>query len=142
MIPDWANPKITPPQYQRDDFEIWRAWLPVMVTRYQNVDYSFRLGGKTGGEIPGSKYAGMWREVTARRVDAVGYTNGRVDLIEFRRNAGPSAIGQLIIYQALWKKEIKSASITHMLLVTDRIDPDLVTACDYIGIEVQIVAPI
>ncbi len=130
-----------PPQFHSDDLPIWRAWEPTAINKYIDIEYSVRLAGQDPGPGEDKKWGGMWKKLTARRVDAVGYTDVDVDLIEFRAFAGPSSIGQLLIYRTLWKLERGNSKKINLILVSDLLtDHMVVTALDN-NIKIIIVKP-
>ncbi len=136
-----TNKGYIPPQFHSDDLPIWRAWEPKATKKYLNIEYSVRLAGQDPGLKEDKKWGGMWKKLTARRIDAVGYTGNAVDLVEFRAFAGPSSIGQLLIYRTLWKLERGNSRQINLILVTDLItDHMVITAMDN-NIAIIIVKP-
>ena len=128
-----------PPQFNREDFEVWLKWKNEMERRYDRIDYSVHLGGAKPNSSQEDIYGKMWKRISARRIDAVGYAKDHIALIEFRQFAGPSAIGQLIMYHALWKREVPATLPIRLILVTNLITDAIALGAKDIGIEVALV---
>ncbi len=131
--------KWIPPQFAREDILIYLAWKDEMEKRYSKIEYNVVLGGDKGGPEEEKVFSDMWKRLTARRVDAVGYAEDHTALIEFRKFAGPSAIGQLIMYKSLWEREKDISKPIKLILVTDIATDPIITTAKNIGIELIIV---
>lgn len=133
------SPEFRPPQFNREDYELWVKWKDELERRYERVEYSVVLGGETGPPGTEQTYSEMWKRITARRVDAVGYAKDHIALIEFRKFAGPSAIGQLQMYKALWERERGTYKPIRLVLISDLLTDAIITTAKALEIETIIV---
>lgn len=132
----------TPEGMILDDLILWKAWRPAHAQKYQGFAFNVRVGGQ--GQAPPDVNETMrktWRSITAKRIDVVGIKQDGIDIIELRHQAGPSAIGQLIVYRDAWIREAKESpqGPIKLILVTDAIDTDLLYAAQSADIEVQVI---
>jgi len=67
----------------------------------------------------------MWHDLTAFRADVVGERDSDWTLIELRANAGPGALGSLLVYRDLWNRDPPDERPLGLELVTDELHPDL-----------------
>jgi len=81
----------------------------------------------------------MWRYNTSKRADAIAETETEVWVIEVADYPGLRAVGQLNVYQTLWIEDPKIIKPEKMVLVSERVDVDLLAACGRFGIQVYIV---
>ncbi len=135
-----TSPTFIPPQFSSEDLPLWAAYKDELESKYDKIEYSVRLHGQKlpPGEDP--TYAAMWEKITARRVDTVGHTADRIDIIEFRPFAGPSAIGQLQMYRTLYEMEIAPTKPIKLILITDLITDHILLTAKAAGIEVIIIS--
>lgn len=112
-------------------WEDWQAWAPFMQAHgHQWTDYAYNVRLYTGDEPPAgtdAALAKMWRDNTAKRIDAVGHRAGRFTIFEARRFAGWSAIAQLLGYHDLWQLNYPDLPLGDLWLITERCD-DIVRA--------------
>lgn len=107
-------------------WEDWQAWQPWTV-RHARLwpwwAYNVRLYvGDPQPPIADPEGDRLWREMNAKRIDAVGYRDGAYTLFEARRNTGWSAIGQLQGYSTLWQLNHPDLPLAGLYLVTETID--------------------
>lgn len=134
-----TSPTFIPPQFSSEDLPLWMAFKNELEQKYDLIEYSVRLHGQ---KLPPSEdpvYAGMWEKITARRIDAVAHTTDRIDIIEFRPFAGPSAIGQLLMYKTLYEMEVKPTKPIKLILITDLITDHILLTAKAAGIEVIVI---
>lgn len=121
--PSWAR---QPPGMPWDD---WVAWQPFMQGPGRNwPEYAYNVRLAVGDpETPPTNQAAieLWRELTAKRVDAVGRAGGAYTLFEARRLSGWSAIAQLQGYRVLWQLNYPSLEIAGLWLITTAADTAL-----------------
>jgi len=89
----------------------------------------------------GPNLEAAWWFLTAKRIDVVGELPHRWDLIELRRGAGQAALGALRLYNHLLKQDPPDEKPTHLILVTDQPDPDIIGLAELEGIELIILGP-
>lgn len=117
------------------------AWLKLHAAEYTRVDGNVRLGP---GYDPGPTYAPEIRRMaianTQSRIDAVAYKGTEVTLIEVKLRAGPSAVGQLMSYEALWIAAHPADPAPGLLLVANRLTSGLETVLQHHGLNYELVA--
>jgi len=144
-MPEIEFPEVTraeefrPPQFNREDVEVWRRWRPVLEKRYEKIEYNVRVGGTKPSALEEPIYAEMWEKISARRIDCVGHARDHIALIEFRAFAGPSAIGQLLMYKTLYLRDFVVEKPIKLILVTDILREDILMAALGAGIEIEVV---
>ena len=104
-------------------------------------DYNFRIGN---GFDPGPAWPEEQRQNailnSKKRIDALAYRAGQVSIIEVKDRAILSAIGQLVSYRQLWRRDFPGTPIETLILVANRVDPDTIHAAQENGIRVDIFA--
>lgn len=87
--------------------------------------YNLRVG--TGIELPPTATQQerdiAWIETT-KRIDVVGRANGQSTIIEVKPRAGASAIGQLIVYAALYNQDFPELRTGRRMIITDELAPN------------------
>jgi len=102
-----------------DSWLAYRALQPGAQPQRGDVfDYNVRIGA---GRDPGAGFPDATRQMaiqlTQFRLDAVGFQAGIPVIFEVKRNAGPAQVGQLVSYDALWRKQAITAIDPKMVLV-------------------------
>lgn len=121
--PSWAR---QPPGMPWDD---WAAWQPFMQgpgAAWPEYAYNVRLAVGDPDEPPANVAAlEMWRELTAKRIDALGRRGNRYTIFEARRISGWSAIAQLLGYRTLWQLNYPDLDLDTPWLITTAADTAL-----------------
>jgi RecB family endonuclease NucS len=108
---------------------------------YDRFDYNMRLGA---GLDPGDAYPPEIRRMaimnSQKRLDAVGYQGNVATIIEAKRRAGLSNIGQLVGYRVLWMRDHPDWPAPRLLLVASSIQADLYDIALHENIGVEIVS--
>ncbi len=122
------------------EVEIFRRWALRHETEYDRFDFNVRVGR---GADPGPTFDDAVRRNAVansqKRIDAVGYKNGRATIIEVKDRAGASALGELMTYAVLYRLGHPGAIGTLMLLVTNSLQPDMDTVLKFYGIPWELV---
>ncbi len=120
---------------------VMQAWLKLHAREYTRIDGNVRVGK---GFDPGPTYPDNIRQMaianTQNRIDAVGYQGNQVTLIEVKLRAGPSAVGQLMTYEALWMAAHPGDIPPRLLLVANRLTSGLDTVLQHHGLAYELVA--
>jgi len=129
-----------PPHMLAPDVPVWYRWLSQYGPYIQALYYDSLLGGPflTPAEEL-DPFKKMWRYNISKRTDAIAETSTEVWIIEVAAYPGLRAVGQLQVYQTLWIENPKIIKPEHLVLVAERIDPDLGAACGKFGIQVYLV---
>lgn len=128
------------PHFVRDDAAIWERYLSRFGHTFDYFWYDVRVGrGADHPAIWEKKWADAWWNLTAKRIDVVGFRPQEIVIIEVRTNAGVGAIGNLIAYQDLFIADYHPEKAVKLMLITNRYDHDLAAVCAKQGIEYVIV---
>ncbi|GAI83619.1 unnamed protein product, partial [marine sediment metagenome] len=74
-----------------------------------------------------------------KRVDVVGETASTIVIFEVKPRAGMGAMGQLLNYRALYLREVRPAKPLRMMVVCERVEPDVTRTYAQYGIEIALV---
>lgn len=122
------------------DVAIWERFLTAFPDIYDEVEYDVLVGSPppfdptvnpdTGGEIS---------DLYKKKIDVIAYKNGEVAIIEIKPNAGASALGQVLGYVALYKRDIEPTASPQAIVLTDILQPDMEMLSKSMGVKVIIV---
>lgn len=86
------------------DADLMQEFLDANPNRYTVLEFDVHVGK---GRDPGATYNNSMRTMAVglsqRRIDAVGFLPGRIEIIEVTQTADLKALGQLLAYPALFK---------------------------------------
>jgi len=85
------------------DIPLWKAFLDKHADEYIKFEYDIRVG--QGSSPPPSldpEMQQMWRDLSTKRIDAIGIKPDSIEIIEITRRAGIKAVGQLTVYPLLY----------------------------------------
>jgi hypothetical protein len=114
---------------------IWDRWYQQHKNEYVDFDYDIHVG--EGIDVRpewGDEIARMAKQLTMKRIDAVGYRQGEVWIFEVKPHAGLSALGQLIGYRDLYLKKYNPTVPIKLAVVCETIDPDVKVLMEEKGI--------
>jgi hypothetical protein len=121
------------------DIDLWEEFLAKFGHLYTNFDYDVRVGeGRDPGPVVADKYRKMGIDLSKRRIDAVGFTNNSIDIIEITLYADLKALGQLLTYPDLYRTTFNSTYKPEPVLVCREIAPDISQAIFKNNITVRI----
>jgi len=114
------------PHLKPIEVSIWERFIEKYPDFFTSVDYDVKVGTPRGyKDYPDDTYKKGLQELSLKRIDAIGYKNDEISIIEIKPSADLEAFGQLIGERDLWMKahpEIKKVSL---VLVTDFELPDM-----------------
>lgn len=125
------------PHLLPDDIPVWERYLAAFPDRYSRIEYDVRVGNGRPAP-PGSdpNIRKMQRDLSRRRIDAVGFRPGQIDIIEITRLADLKAIGQLTAYPLLYQQTFRQTPNLHTILVAEELHTDIKTVIDSLPVEV------
>jgi len=89
-----------------EEILVLRAWLNLHQAEYDRFDYNMRIGQ---GTDPGPTYSPEVRRQavlnTQLRIDAVAFKGTQPTIIEVKRRATASNVGQILTYASVWSVE-------------------------------------
>ncbi len=109
------------------DKAIWAKWLLNGGDRFAPFEYDVRVGD--GVEMPedaSETEIKLALALTTKRIDATSKFGGVSQIYEVKPRAGFSAIGQLVGYKTLYRAKFPTEKRISMILVTDRLQPDMI----------------
>ncbi|GAG06578.1 unnamed protein product [marine sediment metagenome] len=115
-----------PPHMLKPDIPIWYRFLAIYSGPFLNLYYDCALGGPSlNAEKKRDPLEVMWRGLLVKRADAIVELAGEVWIIEVSADPGLRAVGQLISYGHLWKRDPKIDKPVKLVLVSGTIEEDL-----------------
>ena len=122
------------------DIKIWEEFMRQNISAYDTCIYDQEVG--EGAPIPENTEPNMahdFKILTQYKIDVIGFKNDRIDIIEIKPRAGMLAIGQVLGYVALFKKEFSPAVNVTPVIITDVIRPDMLNLTKAQGIKIYAV---
>jgi hypothetical protein len=110
------------------DKSIWSRFLMQGGATFAPFQYDIRVGD--GVELPSNATPmdnRVAQALTTKRIDVLAWVNGHIIIIEVKQRAGLSAIGQLVGYKVLYQKQFPENPGIELWLVTDKLQPDMIT---------------
>ena len=105
---------------------IWLRYLMQGGAKYAPFTYDLRVGnGLDMGATANSYEVNAALALTRKRIDVLFVSNNTTVIVEVKQRAGLGAIGQLIGYRDLLRRDRPDIVAMNMLLVTDQLQPDL-----------------
>lgn len=129
-----------PPHMLQEDIAVWYRFLDRESPAFLALYYDVLLGGPwLSPEEERDPLKRMWRYNLAKRADAVAELEDEVWIIEAALDPGLRAAGQLLTYQNLWNEDPKIPKTPRMVLVCERLDPDLAATLGGMGVMIFVV---
>lgn len=119
---------------------IWERFLRLYGHLWDRFEYDQRVGG--GREVdPKDSDAtkAMWRALTRKRIDVVGWLGMQPTIFEISPRLGRTTIGALQAYYHLWVESHPGIVVPKLAAVGPRLDPDLARVMAAQGITVYLV---
>ena len=113
------------PHMLSEDVAIWERFLEKYGSLYSSFVYDVHVGEglrDLEGVTDEVKYASM--ELLLKRIDVVGKLGAETHIIEVKPDAGMSAVGQVLCYEVLYRRDFKIVGPIRNIIVTDRLWPD------------------
>ncbi len=128
------------PAMNVDEVLVWRAWLRLHQGEFDRFDYNVRIGK---GEDPGPDFPEnirkMAKDLTQLRLDAVGWQAKQPTIFEVKRFAAPPNIGQLLVYDATYRRTFTNQPNPRLRLVCSAFTPNILPAIQESGILLDVV---
>lgn len=125
------------PNLRPEDLSIWERFLNRYPTAYVEVIYNLHVG--EGAPIPEGTdpdAARSFKALTQYKIDVVGFRKDGVDIIELKPRAGAGALGQLLTYVELYKRDVDPTAMPRPVIITDVIRPDLPLVAEKLGVQI------
>lgn len=124
----WLKPdfRYKYPHLLASDHAIWERFLHKYPDYFDLVDYDVHVGvGISLDPAWTPEIAKMATTLTQRRIDVVAIKDRKYYIIELKEDPGVSSLGQLLGYRALFCKDFPDVPIPGLILISNRIDNDL-----------------
>ena len=129
------------PHMKPADVKIWESFIKNNPDAYDTVIYDLCVGSPPSFD---SKFDAVSTanavDLYKKKIDVVGFKGNTVDIIELKPNAGAGALGQVLGYVILYKRDISDAPTPRPVLITDSITLDMEELALKLGVRL-IVAP-
>jgi hypothetical protein len=122
------------------DIAIWERFLEGYADLYTGFDYDIKVG--TGAVVPEEwedNYKRMAEVLSKYRIDVVGHKPGRLEIIEVKPEASTVAIGQIVTYMELYRRDFSPSDTLVGVIVTDREVGDIRLLTEKLGFDYYIV---
>lgn len=129
-----------PPGMPAGDLGIWLRYRPKVADLFERVYFNVRVGEPIpfSEDLP-PEIALMAEAVSRRRIDVVLERPTAWHLIELKYMAGAEALGQILMYKALWKIDPPDDRLVVPIIVSNIANKDLSLACKVYGVELVVV---
>ncbi len=119
-----------------DDIILWERFLAMFPDRFQRFDYDVRVGtGRDPGETFDENIRNMALHLSQRRIDAVGWNDNELTIIEITLSAGLRALGQLQVYPHLYRQTFLPLQRIKTLLVAEEVQSDILASIKAANVE-------
>ena len=108
------------PHLLAEDVVLWNRFIEQHPNRFDYCDYDVHVGD--GTKLPDDyepNYKKMAKELSQFRIDAVGWKGNLPTIIEIKPRASTTAIGQIIVYRTLFKKDFPQYPSINSMIITD-----------------------
>ena len=118
------------PHLKMHDIVIWERFIMAHPDFFESCDYDVVVGDFRGADI---KLEPEWqadREYLGKyKIDVIGYREENIYIIEIKPKAGAKALGQIIMYDALYTRDFKPEGPTIAMIITDELMPNMQDLC-------------
>jgi len=127
------------PRMSSEDTQIWKRFLSQFGENFSSFDYDFKVGDGVTPDLPiPEKFLNDFKELTKKRIDALGYNPSGVTIFEVKPRAGTSALGQLLTYKNLFVKSYPGVNVIALVLVCELATDEEVQLYQQYGIQIFI----
>lgn len=128
------------PHLMVGDVEIWERYLDLHAKEWTGFRYDVRVGSGAEELPEAPEYLRrMALALTEKRIDVLGEKGQELWIIEVKPNAMLSAVGQVLSYQVLFEDRFPEQRKPYLMIVTDRIGPDIDSLCQKFNISLVVV---
>lgn len=124
-----------------EEILVLRAWLTLNQQNYDRFDYNMRIGQ---GTDPGPTFSDAVRKQaianTQLRIDAVAWQGNTPTIIEVKRRATASNVGQILTYQSVWEQEFPAGPAPILRLVCNTFSQHILPRVKASNINLDVVA--
>ncbi len=109
-----------------NDVAIWERFIDKYKDAYDYCQYDVLVGSDPDFDTTVTEDTGgdAWK-LYQKKIDVVGLKGERIDIIELKPNAGASAVGQILMYRKLYKKDYSPPTQPGCVIITDSVKSDV-----------------
>ena len=134
---DWPG---IPPGIPSGDFLIWERWRATAAGLFERLYFNVRVGEPVQIDAAlAPELQEMAVALSRRRIDVVGEKAHIWYLIELKWDAGAEALGQALLYKALWHSDPPDSRPVEVSIVTNSFNKDINIACNTYDVDYIIV---
>ncbi len=123
------------PHLMGTDIIIWDRYIRLHGHLYDKFEYDVHVGE---GILPSSDlptpFDAMAIHLTQKRIDVVAYQPNMITIIEVKLRPTLAAIGQILGYTELYKRDFTPNLPLSSMLIAETIDPDISFICQKLSI--------
>lgn len=109
-----------------EDVAIWERFISAYPNSFELCMYDFPVGSLPEFMDTSHPVAVAGEEkLYKKKIDVVGLKGQEIAIIELKPKAGASAVGQVKMYCALFKKENPAAPACRAVVITDSVSSDV-----------------
>lgn len=124
----------------KPDIPVWYRFVEKYGYEFLGIFYDVYLGGPwLTPEQELDPMQRMWRARTVKRADAIVELENEVWIVEVAAYPGQRSLGQLFNYETLWLEDPKINKMERLVLVCERMDPDIGATFGKYGVMIYIV---
>lgn len=128
------------PHMKPRDIEIWERFINKYPEKYESCQYDFNVGDPPPFNTFMDDGTDANQDALYRlKIDVIGHTPDRLDIIEIKPNAGPSTIGQVKGYRTLFMRDEQPKLPVGMVIITDKDNSNLSYLCEQEGVKLFVV---
>lgn len=128
------------PHMKPADVAIWERFIDKFPKAYDKVQYDFNVGDPPPFNPLGDDGEDLNQDMLYRlKIDVVGHSGDKIDIIELKPDAGPSTIGQVISYVTLFQRDEQPKKVLHAVIITDNIRTNMSVLTKSEGVKLIIV---
>lgn len=119
---------------------MWGSFVKTYPDKYERAMYDVKVGPTAEFDtIVNRETGGSVAALYQKKIDVVGLKGDDVDIIEVKRNAGSSAVAQLLQYKHFYTKDFKPTKEPNMILLTNNIREGLLDFALSQGVQIVII---
>lgn len=122
------------------DKAIWERFIEKFPDMYEKCQYDYHVGDAPNFNTFTDDDEDWNQDMLYRlRIDVLGHTPDKVDIIEVKPQAGASTIGQIEGYKTLYERDGHAEKPVSMCIITDILKPNMEYLCKEKGIKLFVV---
>lgn len=128
-FPNTPLPKY--PHLAGDDVPVWENFIQKHGSKFERFRYDVHVGaGLPHGDNEDPTMQDMWKHLTQKRIDVLGFVGDKIYVIEVKGRAGLGVIGQVLGYKHLLESSGKFREHMIPVVVAGKIEPDIESVLD------------